>query len=150
MLDELVREVDRHLSAVKANKSVKVNAQSLRNATIELGRRYFQSYRPFVIANIPRADLVIYDSTWQDIVRLAQGFNSKTRYLERLRTLQKQTQELRLLAITGSATPARAELDGSEQAIVTTLERTSPKSAASYRQAVCDLRSQPPRLSYRG
>lgn len=153
MIAPLLADLDALLISVNRRKSVNVNDQRTKARAIALGTRYFADFRSGVVQRLGENATIAIDAEWQDLVRLAQGNNSRRSYLSKLRSLRS------LLAETQVAFVASAPLGGprvaqfvpsaEEQRIIATLEGIVPSASASYRQGLLDVRGAE-RLSYRG
>lgn len=149
MSSDLLQRIEGLLRRVQQVRAVNVNSAALKEEAIVLAKFYFSDARP-LLKSIATAELLTaYDEDWQDLVRLAQGNNSKRSYAKILKTLREKEAEFAVQAI---RYPPDGELKLStvEQQLLTTLQSLIPSAAASYRQAIEDLRSPALRFSYRG
>lgn len=140
---------------VSRSKSVNVNAQSIRDAAQEVVQQYFRSSRPSLLsAGLTGEDLTAFDGDMQHLLRLAHGRNAKTSYQRTLKALNQERsriailREQRLSSLASESFTQGGALSQVEASIIRTLEKMSPTSANSYRQAIEDLQSV--RHSYRG
>ena len=153
--DSLWAAFDALRAKVRASKAQNVNAQSLRDAAKSIVQSYFRAVRPEVaVLGIDAAILGQLDEPMQDLLRLANGLNSKRSYektLEAMRAAKRGLDGRREMllggaALAGGVGPPRTEV---ERQILATLEQLLPSAAQSYEQALLDL-AGPHRVSYRG
>lgn len=156
MISQLLGEVERLAGVVKKNTAVNVNSHKTKQQAVELGSAYFRDYRPHVVGVLRDTDdLAAYDDDWQQLIRLAHGNNPKATYAKLLRRLIKKTKEINVVSHSAAVTaPAIASAtltySQAEEMLLATLDSLLPSAAASYRQGLADIASQPLRHSYRG
>jgi hypothetical protein len=153
MIHELHKRLGELQQTVNRVRSVNVNSQSVKSLAIETGSFYFKSCRNLVEKLKPDGTLLAeYDNSWQDLIRLAQGNNSKQTYKKLLSVLVAQTKEISVLDAT-TPTDQGAIIykpDRDETQLIETLAHSVPSAALSYKQALLDLAQSEPRSSYRG
>jgi hypothetical protein len=134
------------------SKATKVAKESLRQQAREIVQQYFRRVRPHLLDL--DCDPSRLDSEMQALLRLANGVNRRTTYVQTLGRIRKRRSEMEVdremrlgsvLALDGGAD----RLDRTEELILTTLQRLAPSAALSYEQAMLDL-NDPNRVSYRG
>lgn len=152
MIADLLVEVDAFANALRRRRSVNVNDRESKDRVVALARRYFEQDRPNIVARVgEHADVDSVDSVLQDMVRLAQGNNSRSTYNRRIRDLRNHLRDLNVALV---ASPTRAPSADSansreEQLVIDTIAALVPSAAASYEQGLRDLRDRT-RASYRG
>lgn len=154
MLQRLLEGLAGLQTRLKNRSSVHVNDQDTKTAAIALATTYFNDVRPHLVAVLGHEQVQRPDEAWQELVRLAHANNKRTTYLKLARRLSVQLRELSVQTLArtaerGAAGQGPSDLTPSELQLVSTLEALLPTAAASYRQALLDLRDRE-RLSYRG
>jgi Predicted pPIWI-associating nuclease len=153
--DELWSDIDTLRSAIGRSHAVNVNASRLRRQAQRVVQVYFRHVRPELLGlGIGEQELLSPDGEMQALLQLAQGRNAKTSYVRVLRNLGHQRAPLAALRERRSGemavgSPRSPRYGDTEHRIVTTLRAMLPDAAASYEQAVMDLRG-PVRVSWRG
>jgi hypothetical protein len=135
---------------------VNVNASRIRTQAQEVVQLYFREVRPELLElGIGEEDLGATDGEMQALLQLAQGRNAKTSYVRVLRNIPRGRYPLaafreRRLGEAALRSPrATGVYSGTEQRILGTLKAMLPDAAASYEQAIIDLRAGT-RVSWRG
>jgi hypothetical protein len=154
--DSLWTEFAALRTAVGRSKAQNVNARDLRESAKSLVQAYFRTVRPQLLeVGIDSTQLGELDDPMQELLRLANGLNSKHSYsktLDAIRRCRPNLDSRREMLLGGhramseSEAGKRTEL---ERRIIATLEQLLPSAAASYEQALHDL-AGPRRSSYRG
>lgn len=154
--DRLWSNVDALRSAIGRSQAVNVNAARLREQAQELVQLYFRQVRPELLeVGINEEELKATDNEMQSLLQLAQGRNAKTSYVKVLRSIGGQRsplaslRERRLGEAAVRAPQGRGSHSDAERRIFATLKAMLPDAAASYEQAIIDLRGGA-RLSWRG
>lgn len=122
---------------------------------VEVAKSYFRTVRPEISGSVPSDLLLGYDGEWQDLIRLSSGNNPRQSFLKKLTALKKRAVEIEVYQITGgrrnsTGAPDAAIYTKEEAVLMQTLAELVPSASQSYEQAIQDLRSQVPRVSYRG
>lgn len=154
--DSLWTEFAALRTAVGQSKAQNVNAKDLRESAKSLVQAYFRTVRPQLLeVGIDSTQLGELDDPMQELLRLANGLNSKRSYsktLDAIRRCRPNLDSRREMLLgghgqmSGSGAGTRTEL---ERRIFATLEQLLPSAAASYEQALHDL-AGPQRILYRG
>ncbi|MBA2432557.1 MAG: hypothetical protein H0V56_10660 [Chthoniobacterales bacterium] len=122
---------------------------------VEAAKEYFQSVRPEIIDVVPEEALREHDLEWQEMIRLASGNNLRQSFVKRVAALKKRAIEIDVYRISGSRSGTTNALQAplytqEEMVLIQTLTSLVPSAAQSYEQAIQDLTSMSPRVSYRG
>src|SRR5450631_3727190 len=155
MLHPLVAEVEAFQSALRRRRAVNVNDQIAKQQAVALAHQYFNDARALLIRSVGESDAVLdHDSTWQQLVRLAHGNNSRGSYVRLLSKIRRQLREFSVMAVVAGSVarvedPREAGPTAEETQLLETLDRLVPSAAASYRQGFNDLAGSD-RISYRG
>lgn len=155
MIREFLDQLDTLQARIRRGHAVNINDRETKEGAIALASAYFAECRkPLLAATGDGESLRSHDENWQELIRLAHGNNSRRSYLNLLKTLHREMAELSIIQLSHlaeQATPASAfsDISPAERLIIETLETSIPSAAASYRQALLDLRASQ-RLSYRG
>jgi predicted pPIWI-associating nuclease len=153
VIASFLADLDAFLGSVTRRKSVNVNDQGTKARATALATQYFSNLRPGIVQRLGETATAPIDAEWQDLIRLAQGNNSRRSYSVKLRSLRALLAErnVAFLASAPLATPRVDPLAPSleEQRIIATLDGIVPSASASYKQGLLDLRG-PDRHSYRG
>jgi Predicted pPIWI-associating nuclease len=154
--DQLWSDVDYLRSGIGRSKAVNVNASRLRGQAQEVVQLYFREVRPELLAiGIGEEELRSTDGEMQALLQLSQGRNVNTSYVRVLRNIGRQhfplaaLRERRLGEATPLSPPGTGAYGDTERRILATLKAMLPDAAASYEQAIIDLRD-PTRRSWRG
>lgn len=156
MIPKLLDHLKGLASSVRTNKAVNVNSQVLKDAAVLTGRYYFDNCRAEAYRILQDDELLAdLDEDWQQLIRLAHGYNAKKSYLKIIRRLLKKTTELTVATHISSGTPKiitqpTISHSEAEQILIATLEQLLPSAALSYQQGLRDLSSSAHRFSYRG
>ncbi len=86
--------------------------------------------------------------TFQDLLRLTQGNNSKASYSKRIKKVETTLKELAIKDVAN--TQPQLITQQNERILLATLESILPTAALSYRQAIIDLEGSIQKISYRG
>jgi hypothetical protein len=155
VLGPLVAEVEAFQVALRRRRAVNVNDQISKQHAVALAHRYFNDARALLIRSVGESDAVLdHDSTWQQLVRLAHGNNSRSSYVRLLSKIRRHLREFSVMAVVARPVAQVEERRESvptdeEVQILETLDRLVPSAAASYRQGFNDLAGSD-RISYRG
>ena len=155
MLRELLEKLDGLKSRIRRGRPVNVNDRETKDEAIAVASAYFGQCRKVLAKGIGEHEhLLSHDEKWQELVRLAHGNNARRSYLNHIKILRKELAEFNIayLSHLSEQSPDNSglsDLTPAEQLIIKTLELSIPSAAASYRQALLDLRGTE-RLSYRG
>jgi hypothetical protein len=154
--DSLWSDVETLRSSIGRSEAVNVNAARLREQARGVVESYFRRVRPGLVRlRLDQLELEPTDAEMQALLRLSHGRNAKTSYMRVLRTLGRLQVSLadlreRRLGEAGAGAPqgGNGSYSDIERRILATLEAMLPEAAASYDQAITDLRGT--RLSWRG
>jgi hypothetical protein len=156
MTEELRAGIDTLISRLRRGKSVNVNDRETKSEALALATSYFEKGRSPLLKSLDGDSdrLKSHDLDWQQLVRLAQGNNSRKSFLTTAAELKKGMAELTIdrlsnLAEKGIHGGGLSDLSPAEKCIISTLDKSVPTAGASYRQGILDLRDGN-RLSYRG
>jgi methyl-accepting chemotaxis protein len=155
MISDIISSLEAMYQMLRRGRAINVNDQSAKNQAIALAQQYFSRARPIIAgAVVDPESLRDHDELWQQLVRLAHGNNARKSYTKTIARLRKQLAEFNVHALTSGVintqqSESQTQISREEDLVVKTLERLLPSAAASYRQALNDLK-QPDRLSYRG
>jgi hypothetical protein len=154
--DALWLQFDSLRADIKRSKARNVNTAKLRNSAKEFVQLYFRNARPEVAEiGMTVVELQELDGYMQELLRLANGRNLKSSYLATITSIRRIRSELdirREMLLGSKTSTSNASLSPSgnvDGRILATLSKILPTSAASYKQAIDDLRG-PKRSSYRG
>lgn len=154
MIRDLLDRLASLQSRLRRGRAVNVNDHQTREEVIAVGTAYFTTSRASLVNALGESEaLLLHDDKWQDLIRLAHGNNARRSYLKLIHDIHKELGEFNVASLSRSTEgPLRrtklSDLTPAELLIIRTLESAVPSAAASYRQAILDLRSE--RLSYRG
>jgi hypothetical protein len=132
--------------------AINVNEDRVRRVAREVSLSYFRSARAFLIAGGAKQETVgSIDREFQQLLRLASGHNAKTSYERALKSLRalRSNVDVELVMVLPAASGAVVVRNQTEDEILRTLSPLVPSAAASYQQAIHDLR-EPDRPSWRG
>ena len=155
MIGELLERLDALQARIRGGSAVNVNDREAKEEIIAIASAYFSRCRKSLVKGVGEDNkLLIHDQNWQDLIRLAHGNNARRTYLKSIKTLRKEMADFNVaylsrLSEQSADNSGLSNLTPSEQLIIKTLELSIPSAAASYRQALLDLRGAE-RLSYRG
>lgn len=154
--DKLWSDIDALRSAIGRSLAVNVNASRLRGQAQEVVQLYFREVRPELLSvGIGDEALRSTDGEMQALLQLAQGRNVKTSYVRVLRNIERRRfplaalRERRLGEAAVRSPRGTSGYGDTEQRILGTLKAMLPDAAASYEQAIIDLRNST-RISWRG
>lgn len=138
-------------SQVSRLRVTQVAASVIRDKARGVVDGYFRTDRPLFITEFGDASLFGgIDDLMQQLLRLAQGRSSRTRYVEVLTALDREWRDVEVRLIARARPLIGEPLRRPEQeAIAKTLEKVCPPSALCYRQALTDLDAGT-RTSWRG
>lgn len=150
MIADFLKDLESLKKAVSKSTAVNINSQKIKGQAIDFSKEYFSSYRPQLIEKslLDETNLDI-DNLFQDLLRLAQGNNLKTRYLTKVKGIEKILKELSIKETTYSKTVI-VELQHNDKLLIATLEAIVPSAALSYKQALTDLNVCTHKISFRG
>ena len=154
MTRDLLERLATLQSQLRHTHAVNVNDRQTKEEAIAVGSAYFSTYRKALVEALGESDLLLaHDKNWQDLIRLAHGNNARKSYLKIIHNLQTELANFNVACLSRySERPPESDrlsnLTPAEELIIHTLENIVPSAAASYRQAILDLRTE--RLSYRG
>lgn len=155
MIRELLERLDGLQTRIRRAHAVNINDRETKEEAIAIGSMYFaQCRKPLVKTVGENESLLSHDQNWQDLIRLAHGNNARTTYLKSIKVLRKELADFNVSCLSRlserpGASSDLSDLTPAEQLIIKTLDLSIPSAAASYRQALLDLRGAE-RLSYRG
>jgi len=155
MLGQLLERVAALQGKTRRGDSVNVNDRHTKDEVVTVAGLYFSEHRTQVVASVGQTEQVLeVDQTWQDLLALAQGNNSRKSYLKVLGAIRQGLSALNVACLTHVASKgvhgtSLSDLSQAEELIISTLESSVPSAANSYRQGILDLQSRA-RLSYRG
>jgi len=149
VIEPLIGELDNLLGSVGRRKSINVNDRRTKARAVSLATLYFSDFRPVMLQRLGESALVTADAEWQNLVRLAQGNNSRRSYVTTLRIIRNELSETNVALLSSAAPPTQVDPSAEEQVLITTIEGLVPSASASYSQGLLDLRAID-RLSYRG
>jgi hypothetical protein len=150
MIDSLISSIDALKKTVARTKSVNVNSASVKASTIETAKAYFAKHRGYLQERKLGDDLIGFvDANMQDLIRLAQGNNSKKSYTTKIKEVDVVIRELSIKDISIVSEP-KAKIGDLETAVITTLNSILPSAALSYKQAILDLANSENKVSFRG
>lgn len=154
--DQLWSDVEALRSAIGRAQAVNVNASRLRSEAQGVVHLYFREVRPKLLElRIGEEELGATDGEMQALLQLAQGRNAKTSYVRVLRNIRRCRSQLaafrerRLSEAAVRSPQATGVYSDTEERILGTLKAMLADAAASYEQAIIDLRSGT-RVSWRG
>jgi hypothetical protein len=152
--DNFGAQLDGFGAALARSRAVNVNAQGLRDSAKDIAQSYFRTVRPDLIdIGFSNDEVSAFDSEIQALLRLAQGRNAKSSYMQTLKRIRElrfaiETQREFRLGEQGEDERRGTEVSSIERRIVETLQDLVPTAALSYEQALRDLSEV--RISYRG
>lgn len=141
--------------AVSRCRSVNVNTVRLKTQAKELVQFYFRQARPGLSPiGFPEESLAAIDTDMQEVLRLSNGNNAKSYYVDRLKRIAAErmaieTEREVLLSKKATVAPSTFTRTGIEQEILTTLQQIVPTAGLSYDQGCRDL-ADGSRISFRG
>lgn len=153
--DQFWSQVDALKNQLGKSKAVNVNTGDLRFGARELVQLYFRKIRSELVPlDGQQFELLQIDNLMQELLKLSNGYNSKSRYLFVLRKLRNDRVALetaREMAISSEVTPLVQAIPRSviEDRIVETLGKLLPSACASYLQVLIDIQDRE-RKSFRG
>lgn len=144
---ESVEGIRRLIQKVKAQH---VNTAEPKDAIRSLARRYFEDWRPNLIAvGVAEGDLLTVDQCIQELVRLAQARTHTSDYRSRLTSLKRVVGAVELKALIVKQRDVARSFQSHHQRILESLCLISLSAADSYEQGLLDIRSSE-RKSWRG
>lgn len=145
--DRLWSEFEQLRAAISRSEAVNVNATSLRDRAQQLVQLYFREARPEQLRlGISEDELARADQEMQRLLELSHGRNAKTSYIGVLRNLARERtplsalREKRLGEVVTLPAEGTRGYGQTEAHILTTLKAMLSDAAASYEQAILDLR----------
>jgi hypothetical protein len=154
MTSELHARLESISQRLRRGYTLTVNDRRTRQQVIATAAAYFTEYRRGLASALGECEaLLSHDKNWQGLIRMAHGRSSRKSYLDAIRRLQRELSEFSIECLTSASHETHdasevSALSQAERIIITTLKDAVPSAAASYQQALLDLRAQ--RLSYRG
>jgi hypothetical protein len=148
-LDQISEEVGKLSDVISAARTKTVHPSLLQPAARTIARTYFESVRPELSVIQNRAGLVEeIDFVLQSILQLATSSREKAAYLGQIAELRPYLLEatVDIMKARGSGVLVLSQI---ERAILGTLSKMLPPTAASYEQALLDI-AQGRRVSWRG
>jgi hypothetical protein len=136
-------------------RSVNINTATLKTKAKELVQFYFRQVRPTLAPmGFSEESLGTIDTEMQEVLRLGNGNNRKSYYLDHVKRIEAERRSLEtqrevLLSKSATAIPQRVLRTTIEQAILETLEQIVPTAALSYDQGSRDI-ADSTRISFRG
>lgn len=153
--DSLWADFNVFRARVRASRTRNVNVKSLRESAKALVQSYFRVVRQQLIdLGVDSAVVGELDAPMHDLLRLANGLNSRRSYDKTLEAIRrcKPTLDVRREMLIGGAeqqSDARTAPTELETRIIATLGQLLPSAAQSYQQVLLDING-PRRVSYRG
>ncbi|MCH8903183.1 MAG: hypothetical protein IIA45_04645 [Bacteroidetes bacterium] len=149
MVTDFLKEIASLKNLVFKSAAININSQTIKQHAITVAREYFSELRTNLYKNnlLDESDLEI-DNYFQDLLRLAQGNNSKKRYVALVKIIEKSFKELSVKET--SFVAAEKQLQHSDKLIIETLQKIAPTAALSYEQALIDLNICNHKISFRG
>lgn len=149
MLTDLNKSVENLKKNISKNNSVNINSQNLKTETVDIAKEYFSTHRHYIVEkNLDPESIVDLDNNFQEILRLTQGNNKKSRYLTRIKKAEKIIKDLIVKDV--SSIKVEIKKHHTDELILNTLQAIVPTAALSYEQAVIDLNINTGKISYRG
>jgi Predicted pPIWI-associating nuclease len=143
---------DAFATALGRSKSVNINSKKLK-AMLQGGvQQYFRQGRPELInAGLTEADVEPLDTAFQELLRLSNGNNKSSSYRRQVRAVRGAFPAVagKLEMKFGAKQMHSLSMTGTEAQVFATLAAIVPSAAASYQQALQDLRDAN-RISFRG
>ena len=88
MIDTLVKSIESIKKSVAGTKTVNINSATVKASVIDTAKVYFGSYRSYLKERNLGDDLIGFvDENMQELIRLAQGNNSKKSYTTKLKEI---------------------------------------------------------------
>jgi hypothetical protein len=156
--DSLWDQIETFRNSLAKSRAQNVNTQSLRGTAKAVVQSYFRVLRPELARlGLGPQELGEVDTLMQQLLRLANGQNSKQSYVKTIGEIRRARPQLdiRREMLLGAAGNQRSSIvqgaspSGVEDRILSTLQQLLPSAASSYQQALLDLQAQG-RVSYRG
>lgn len=148
-LDQVSEDVTRLAAVVEGVRAKTVQPTAVQPIARSIARRYFESVRPELIGVQNRAGLVEeIDFVLQGILQLATAPREKQAYLGQVAEVRPYLLEAAVDIMKASGSP-RLVLSQTELAILNTLGKMLPATAASYEQSLLDI-AEGRRVSWRG
>jgi hypothetical protein len=144
---QLIAKVERLRTLVSKHKKQQVQSAQIPSAVKDIVDEYFRQIRPNAVAISPNETDVV-DRCMQDMLALTHSRTATTRYkvsVDAVRTSLRAIEQRALLA----SAPSAAAGEPIDLRLLAVLRPLLPSAAASYEQAILDLRVQH-RLSWRG
>jgi Predicted pPIWI-associating nuclease len=143
------------MTTVKRRRAVNVNDQKTKQGSIEIAKFYFAQVQEHLEKTHGELSLIRkLDAQFQHLVELGHANNSRASYLKTLREIDKLLRQASVEIVAFGSRVYKDDVEAvqfqpDEAAIIETLRSLVPTAAASYEQAVIDIRGGN-RLSYRG
>lgn len=141
----------RFVAHLSRSSSVNVNSASLRNEIKAVAQQYFRRARPLLAQAGAEAELPELDTSFQNLLQLADGRNAASTYWKYLKRVKKIFPRVsgQIEVRVGAGTQDVATEHKVEQQLLEALSKLVPSAALSYQQAIADLNASN-RSSYRG
>jgi DNA-binding XRE family transcriptional regulator len=142
-------------SALSRCRSVNVNTARLKTNVKDLVQLYFRQIRPTLPPlGFSEEKLGPLDTEMQELLRLSNGNNRKSYYLDRVKRVDVERRSLEtqreiLLSQKATILPQKVSRTAIEHEILKTLQQIAPTAALSYDQASRDI-ADTGRVSFRG
>jgi len=155
MIRELLDRLDGLHTRIRRGHAVNVNDREAKGEAIAIASLYFSQCRKMLTKGLgDDKNLLSHDENWQELIRLAHGNNARRTYVKAIKLLRRELTDFNVahlshLSEQSGDSSGLSDLAPAEKLIIKTLELSIPSAAASYRQALLDLRGTE-RLSYRG
>src|SRR5215510_13790648 len=138
-LDRVSEEIAKLANAVTSNRAKTVQAAAVQPIARSAAPTYFESVRTELLAVQNRSGLVDeIDFVLQNILQLATAAREKQAYLGQIAEVRPYLLEATIDLMKARGSP-RLVLSQTERAILDTLGKMLPRTAASYEQALLDI-----------
>lgn len=143
---------DGFANALSRSKSVNINSKKLKATLQGVVQQYFRQGRPELInAGLTEADIEPVDTAFHELLRLSNGNNKASSYKKQVKAVRAAFPAVagKLEIMLGTKQMQAPSMTATEAQVVATLASMVPSAAASYQQAIQDLRDVG-RVSFRG
>lgn len=153
-MSEAVHQLQRRIETLQRTlrkiHTKHLNLKVTKDAVRSLVHDYFQEFRStYISTGGLEADLAKVDSSMQDLLRCTQHRTLVSKYTRTLKEVSSVLHDLELKSVVPSTPMSITTDDIRHQKILETLAKIKPSAAASYEQALLDLRDSQ-RKSWRG